>query len=217
MRTIADRLAFIQDRIDRAAASVGRDAKTVTLVAVSKTVSIPEIKAAYDLGMRHFGESRLQEALPKIAALPSDIVWHFVGRLQSNKARGAAEKFQVIHSLESQAQLKEIGKGERTIDGLIEVNLAQEEQKSGIFAETLDEYRSLVLQCPHVRFRGLMAIGPQTTDTEASRAIFRALASLGRRVGAEWLSLGMSSDFEAAIQEGSTHVRIGSALFGERK
>lgn len=213
---MADNWARIQDDVAEASRESGREPNAVTVIAVSKTYPIEAIRQAYDLGIRDFGESRIQEALPKVAALPDDIRWHFIGPLQSNKAKTAANHFHVIHSLGSKSQLVEIAKSDRTIDGLLQVNLGREEQKSGIFEETLDAALDNVLKCPQVRFRGLMTIGPLVGNPEEARPIFRRLAELGSRVGAEWLSMGMSGDFRVAIQEGATHVRIGSALFGER-
>jgi pyridoxal phosphate enzyme (YggS family) len=214
MSSLAARLVEIQDRIARACEVVGRDPAEVCLIAVSKTYPRSAVLAAYDLGLRHFGESRLQEALPKQEGLPDDIVWHFIGPLQSNKAKRAAQAFHVIHSLSSKAQLDEIAKSGSTIEGLLQVNLGREQQKFGIFGETLDAALQDVLHCTSVRFRGLMTIGPQVENPEEARPIFRRLAELGREVGADWLSMGMSGDFEVAIQEGASHVRIGSALFG---
>lgn len=209
-------LASVRDRIARACESAGRDPASVTLVAVTKTVDIDRIRAVYDQGHRVFGENRLQEALPKTEALPDDIQWHFIGKLQSNKARAVAEVFQVVHTLENERQLTEIGKASRAIDGLVELNLGLEAQKAGILPENLDKTITLVQQCSNVRFRGLMTVGPLTSDPEGNRPLFRLMSELGRKVGAEWLSMGMSADLEAAIQEGSTHVRVGTAIFGER-
>ncbi len=213
---IASRLDRIRERIEIAARSVGRDPSGVTLIAVSKTVDVEAIQAAYDAGQRHFGESRLQEALPKIEALPKDIVWHFVGKLQSNKAKRAAMSFAVIHTLESDSQLRELSKAGREVDGLIEVNIADEPQKSGISAKNLEAFANSGLQYPSVHLRGLMTIGPPLQDPEAMRPFFRELRMLGERIGGQWLSMGMSDDFEVAIQEGATHVRVGSAIFGSR-
>jgi PLP dependent protein len=214
--SLAARLREVQDGIALAARSVGREPGEVTLVAVSKTVPVTKMLEAYELGVRNFGESRLQEALPKVPEMPADVVWHFVGRLQSNKARRVAETFHVVHSLDSAAQLREIAKATRTVDGLVEVNVSGEEQKGGVSPLALDAYLSDIAQCPNVRWRGLMAIGPLTHDPALRREAFRRLAEAGRRVGAEHLSMGMSDDYRAAIQEGATLVRIGSALFGER-
>ena len=187
----------------------------VTLIAVSKTHPADSIRAMYDLGHRVFGESRLQEAIPKIEALPGDIEWHFIGKLQSNKAKKATEYFRAIHTIESESQLKELAKG-RPIDGLVEVNIGEEPQKSGIAPEMLDDFLKIVLQYDQVKFRGLMAIGPAHPNAEAMRPYFQRMFRLNERVQGEWLSIGMSQDFDVAIQEGATHVRVGTALFGER-
>ncbi len=210
------RLLAIRDRIERACESAGRDPKGVTLVAVSKTHSAEAIQSAYDLGLREFGESRLQEAIPKIEVLPNDIVWHFVGHLQSNKAKRAGQVFDVVHTIEHESQLIELQKANRRIDALIELNIAKEAQKHGIFTESLDDLRNKVIHYGHVHLRGLMTIGPALDEPEKMRPFFKALRLLNERIGGDWLSMGMSGDFEVAIQEGSTHIRVGTALFGER-
>jgi pyridoxal phosphate enzyme (YggS family) len=204
--------------MERACQSVSRDPSHVTLVAVSKTQPIEAILAAYEFGQRHFGESRLQESIPKIDNAPDDIIWHFIGSLQSNKVRRITESFDVIHTLAKPAQLIQMGKSalSKPIDVLVEVNIANEAQKTGLSLETLDEFLPMLLQCPLVQFRGLMTIGPALADAEAMRPYFKALRQANERVGGEWLSMGMRNDFEVAIQEGSTHVRIGTALFGAR-
>ncbi|MBX3119352.1 MAG: YggS family pyridoxal phosphate-dependent enzyme [Fimbriimonadaceae bacterium] len=209
-------LRDIQERIRSAAGSVNRNPEDIKLIAVTKTVPIETIQLAYDLGLRTFGESRLQEALPKIEALPKDIDWHFIGKLQSNKLRRAASDFSVFHTIESESQLKELTKLDRKIDVLVEVNIANEVQKSGISLENLEIFVKRVLECTQANFRGLMAIGPNEKNPEAMRPFFKKLRLEGKRFGSEWLSIGMSGDFEVAIQEGSTHVRVGSALFGPR-
>jgi pyridoxal phosphate enzyme (YggS family) len=214
--TPKDRLINVRSRIELACAAADRDPAGVTLIAVSKTYSAEAIQALYDLGQRHFGESRLQEALPKIEALPTDIVWHFIGRLQSNKTRKIAENFDAIHTLESEAQLKEIAKSGRTVDGLIEVNLADEAQKGGRLLNDITWFAEKVVQCTNVRFRGLMAIGPAGFSKEELGPLYCGLSDENARIGGTWLSLGMSGDLEAAIAAGATHVRVGTALFGAR-
>jgi len=215
--TIAARLRTIEDRLARAAESVGRDPAGITLIAVSKGQPIESLREVYDAGQRHFGESRLQEALPKIVALPPDVVWHFMGRLQSNKARRIAEVFPMIHTLENGRQLAEIARGTTTISGLIEINIAEEPQKVGISPNLLDSYAQEVLNCRQVNGKGLMTVGPAVEASEAMRPYFRRMRELAAGLsGCNWLSMGMSHDFEVAIQEGSTHIRIGTALFGTR-
>ncbi|MBX7133115.1 MAG: YggS family pyridoxal phosphate-dependent enzyme [Fimbriimonadaceae bacterium] len=214
--SLKENLDEIERRIEDACSSAGRKRSEVTLVAVTKTVPIEKIREAYDLGCRDFGESRLQEALPKIEQLPSDIRWHFIGKLQSNKAKRVAEVFHLIHTLDSESQLREIAKQPRRIDALIEVNVGKEAQKSGIAPGALDEFIRICTHCKEVRLRGLMTIGP-ALDPENMRPYFRQLKDwLPKVPEADILSMGMSGDFEVAIQEGSTLVRIGSALFGDR-
>lgn len=207
------RLLHIQERIARAAESVGRDPASVTLIAVSKHQPLDALKAAYDLGHRHFGESRLQEAEPKIARMPADCVWHFIGNLQSNKARKIGDLFDVVHTFDNERQLDAL---RGSVEGLIEVNIAEESQKGGVSPVELDTILQKVVQCPHVTYRGLMTVGPAVDDPDAMRPFFRRLREIRDRIGGDWLSMGMSGDFEAAIQEGSTHVRIGTAIFGPR-
>jgi pyridoxal phosphate enzyme (YggS family) len=216
MSQLGGRIDAIRERIVRACESADRDPSSVTLVAVSKTHPIVAIREAYDLGLREFGESRLQEALPKIEALPNDINWHFVGHLQTNKAKKVAQYFDVVHTIESEQQLRELQKAGRAIDGLIEVNVGQEVQKHGIFAEQLDDLRERAIHYDHVHLRGLMTVGPALGDREKMRPFFKSLRLLNERTRGDWLSMGMSGDFEVAIQEGSTHIRVGTALFGER-
>ena len=209
-------LQEIQSRINRACLSVNRDPSEVVLVAVSKTFSADHIKAAHYLGIRDFGESKFQELQTKVHQLPSDINWHFIGKIQSNKAKQVALTANTIHTVENERQLAEFSKQDRTFNGFIQVNIASEQQKSGIFIEDLDTVLSHVLKCSNVRFQGLMTIGPAVSNPEDSRIHFRRLAELNRQIGGKSLSMGMSNDFEVAIQEGATHIRIGSAIFGTR-
>ena len=209
-----ERLAAIRDGIARAAESVGRDPAEVTLVAVSKTRPIEDLRELYDLGVRDFGESRLQEALPKIAAMPGDVRWHFIGVLQSNKARKVAESFNLIHTLASEGALREIAKVGG--DVLIEVDLANEAQKSGVSPEALDALASRVAHYENVHLRGLMTIGPAGVPIERTREIFRDLKVRSDALGLPVLSMGMSADTAEAVMEGATHVRVGTLLFGPR-
>ena len=209
-----ERLAAIRDGIARAAESVGRDPAEVTLVAVSKTRPIEDLRELYDLGVRDFGESRLQEALPKIVAMPDDVRWHFIGVLQSNKARKVAESFNLIHTLASEGALREIAKVGG--DVLIEVDLANEAQKSGVSPEALDALASRVAHYENVHLRGLMTIGPAGVPIERTREIFRDLKARNDSLGLPILSMGMSADTAEAVMEGATHVRVGTLLFGPR-
>jgi pyridoxal phosphate enzyme (YggS family) len=213
---VRERLAVVCERMNRAAESVNRDSSSITLIAVSKTQPTEAIRELYDLGVRDFGESKLQEAIPKIEALPSDIVWHFIGHLQSNKAKRCAEYFPVVHSISSESQLREIDKGHRSVHGFLEINIAHEEKKSGIDLNSIDQFLSVALQYKQTNLRGLMTVGPNVQDATAMRPYFRSIADAATRIGLPWISMGMSSDFEVGIQEGATHVRVGSALFGAR-
>jgi len=215
--SIQGNLAVVRGKIATACDSVGRDPSGVTLVAVSKFQDAGKIREAYDAGQRHFGESRLQEALPKIETLPADIVWHFIGGLQSNKARKIATVFDVIHAFCKTSQVVEADKACRQLSGLIEVNIADEPQKTGISLKQLDEFHAEVIQSKHVHFRGLMTIGPAVSDAEQMRPYFRELRLQGTRLKVDWLSMGMSADFEVAVQEGASHIRVGTAIFGSRQ
>lgn len=206
-------LRRVMERIVHAADAAGRDPASVKLIAVSKTQPIEAIRALYDLGHRDFGENRLQEAIPKIESLPDDITWHFIGHLQSNKAKRMAEYFGVVHTLSTLSQIKALSDQPDQIDGLIEINSAREPQKSGILMENLASFREIVLQCNRIRFRGLMTVGPAVANQEDIRPFFREVATASPD---GWRSMGMSDSLEVGIQEGATHVRIGTSLFGER-
>ena len=218
MNTFFSRYGSIRARIDDACGTVGRDPAGVTLIAVSKNHGIDDIRALYDLGQRHFGESRLQEAEPKIAALPADVVWHFVGNLQSNKARKIADLFAYVQSVAKESQMLELQKSHSETPVFIECNIAEEPQKGGCFPEKLDDCISLLLNYNCVRLYGLMTVGPAMRNPEAMRPFFRKMRELRDSLApGTALSMGMSADYDVAIQEGSTHVRIGTALFGPRK
>lgn len=210
------KLRDVEDRIARAAEAAGREPGSVTLIAVSKTHPLESILEAHDAGHRDFGESRLQELIPKWEAAPKDIRWHFIGKLQSNKAKRAAQMGLILHTLESPHQTREVAKASNEVDALIEVNTTNEPQKSGVGPQALDELVAEVLRCKNVRLRGLMTLGHAHRNAELQRPFFRTLRELNMKMGGDWLSMGMSGDFEVAIQEGSTHVRVGTAIFGER-
>jgi pyridoxal phosphate enzyme (YggS family) len=178
--------------------------------------SVEKIQELYNLGHRDFGESKVQELLVKVDALPKDIRWHFIGTLQSNKLRKAAEVCDVIHSIDSESQLKEIRKIGSSLNLFVQVNIGDEPQKSGVDKKGLDSMVASVLNCSQASLLGLMTIGPAVEDAEAMRPYFAEMRSLNERVGGKWLSMGMSSDFDVAVQEGSTHIRVGSLLFGDR-
>jgi pyridoxal phosphate enzyme (YggS family) len=207
------------------------DAKQVTLVAVSKTKPVEDIVALYELGQRDFGENYVQELVEKQAQLPSDIRWHFIGHLQSNKVKYIAPFVQLIHGVDSLKLLKEINKeaakNNRVIDVLLQVHIAQEETKFGMNAEELHtaitEFENLKMS--NVRICGLMGMASFSDDMEKVRGEFRNLKILFNTSAHKFtthhsafttLSMGMSGDYESAVEEGSTMVRIGSLLFGAR-
>jgi PLP dependent protein len=232
---LASNLARVQERIAQAAARSGREARDVTLVAVSKTFPADAIRAAHELGVRDFGENRVQEWDAKREAL-SDLNFkmHLIGHLQSNKARRAAQIFSAIDSVDSVSLARRIdaalaegaGAASARLPILIEVQLAAEESKSGVPEGELTKLLDAILELPHVEMRGLMAIPPFLDNPEDVRPYFRRLRELheGARKrlppsAAESfseISMGMSHDFEVAIEEGATQVRVGTALFGSR-
>ncbi len=223
-----ERLAQIRGRIERACARVNRDPASVTLVAVSKRQPIQQLRAAYDLGLRVFGENQVQEALTKSAQLPDDIDWQMIGPLQSNKARPAAELFSTIHSIDRlkiahklDAAASESG---RVLRVFLQAHIGEEATKHGFPVETFVEEVRPLAKSEHLDIVGLMAIPPYEKNPEDSRPSFRKLRDLRDRLAElpEWstfpglLSMGMSHDFEVAIEEGATHIRVGTSLFGPR-
>lgn len=226
---IAGRAAAVRERIARAAQRASRRAEEITLVAVSKTHPPETLREAYAAGLRDFGENKVQEAEAKIAAL-SDLPalrWHLVGHLQTNKARKAAQLFQRIHSIDS-AELAQklehsVAAAKRQLDVLVQVDLAGETTKHGADETQLFPLLEQMRGMRSLRATGLMILPPFSSDKEQSRPFFQRLRDLrdaalrqGLLLGAE-LSMGMSHDFEAAIEEGATLVRIGTEIFGERK
>lgn len=224
--TICERYARVADRIARAAARAGRSAADVLLVAVSKTQPVDRVLEAYEAGARAFGENYVQEAAGKVAALPG-AQWHLIGRLQRNKAARAVSLFSWIESVDSARLLEEISRraeaAGRVVPVLIEVNLAGEGSKAGVAPDGLPALLEAAAALGGVSVRGLMAIPPPSGDAEASRPYFARLRGLLERCsprgggrGMAELSMGMSNDFETAIEEGATIVRVGTAIFGSR-
>ena len=209
---------FNKIQAEVAAAAAGR---TVKIIGASKTVPPKRLQEAYEMGLRSFGENRIQEAIPKIKSLPQDIEWHFIGHLQSNKVRDAVRYFSWIQSVDSSRLLllidKEAAKQQKQISILFEINLGGEETKHGLPPESLKEALETGGDLQHVHVQGLMAIPPFFEDPERVRPYFRRLKDLAsiNPLLAE-LSMGMSHDYIVAIEEGATMVRIGTALFGER-
>jgi len=228
---IPGRVAAVRERIARAAARAGRLAGDVTLVAISKTFPPPAVREAFAAGIVDFGENKVQEAEGKIATLAnltprSGLRWHLVGHLQSNKARKAAELFDLVHSLHGAdlaRRLNEVGAvNGRAVRTLVQVDLAGESRKFGLPEAELLPLLETLQSLPSLRVEGLMILPPYADDSQQSRPYFRRLRLLRDRAQAAGLlhgselSMGMSHDFETAVEEGATFVRVGTAIFGER-
>jgi pyridoxal phosphate enzyme (YggS family) len=211
-------LTEVRERMARAAARAGRDPAGITLVAVTKTFPAARLAEAYALGVRDFGENYVQEfatKAPELAAC-AGARFHLIGHLQSNKARRAAELFRVIQTVDSAKLARRLAAAGRPLEVMIEVKLSPEEAKAGAEPAELRAVAAAIRECPNLTLTGLMTMPPWSDDPEASRPYFRQLAGLGRDLGLPKLSMGMSHDFEAAIEEGATHIRVGTALFGRR-
>lgn len=226
MSEIAENLEEIRRRIVSACVRVRRNPSAVELIAVSKTFSVDAIGLAIDAGQRHFGESRLQEAEPKIEALPGSLHWHFIGRVQRNKVRRILSLFEVVHAVDSLRLARYADDVAREL-GLfpkvfLEVNLGGEVSKGGFDFGTLRAEIDVLLSLERLEIIGLMGIPPAGPDAESARPWFAALRGMRDQLADEtgvplsFLSMGMSGDFEIAIEEGATHVRVGSAIFGKR-
>jgi pyridoxal phosphate enzyme (YggS family) len=215
---VAENVGRVLDRFHMAAARSGRDPAGIQLIAVTKTVSADDIREAAACGIRHVGENRLQEALPKREALQDlDLTWHFIGHLQTNKARKVVEQFdwvQCVDRPELAAKLNQVAA--RPLPVLIEVKLHEEPNKSGMDEAQLPEFVTEFERYTQLQLRGLMAIPPFFENAEEVRPFFRKLRELAEGLRLPELSMGMSHDFEVAIEEGATMVRVGTALFGER-
>jgi pyridoxal phosphate enzyme (YggS family) len=211
----------VQERIERACERSHRLPGEITLVAVTKGVEVQAIKAAFDCGIRDFGENRIQEAEDKIARLldlKPDVTWHMVGHLQSNKAKRALELFDIIHSVDS-GRLAEIlsQRVERSLPVLLEVNVSGELTKGGFSVSEIAMAVEEIRRLPDLKVVGLMTIAPLVADPEEVRPVFRKLRELRDSLVLEHLSMGMTDDFEVAIEEGATMIRIGRAIFSERR
>jgi PLP dependent protein len=225
---IAENLDEVRNRIDQACERAGRDPKEVTLIAVSKTKPLPMLEEAYAHGVRDFGENWVQEIQEKAPLLPEDIHWHMIGHLQRNKVKYIIDKVSLIHSVDSVRLAEEIEKQAEKHhvekDILVEVNMAEEETKFGL---KKDEVIQMVRECaklPHVHIKGLMTIAPFVENPEDNRQYFKAIRELSVDISREnidnvsmgILSMGMTGDFEVAVEEGATLVRVGTGIFGER-
>ena len=228
MSLISENIQSVEERIRAACARAGRSRDEVTLICVTKTMPVEDLRQAYDAGQRSFGENRVQEINDKFSQLPSDIQWHMIGHLQRNKVKYLMDKAVMIHSVDSAALAqtisKEAVKAGRVMDILLEVNAAEEESKFGLTcADVLPLIREIA-PLPGIRICGLMTVAPFTDDPETNRVFFRKLRDLSVDIGRESidnvsmhiLSMGMTGDFEVAIEEGATHIRVGTAIFGKR-
>ena len=228
MGDIQRNLHRIQREIGQACQRAGRAEGEVTLIAVSKTKPIELLREAYDGGTREFGENRVQELLSKIPLMPSDVRWHLIGHLQTNKVRQVIGKTCLIHSVDSLKLAGEIEKESKRQDVvtyiLLEVNVAREESKFGFLLEEVEEALKTIGGFPHVRVRGLMTVAPFVEDAEKNRAVFRKLYDFYVDMKSKnidngsmtILSMGMTGDFGVAVEEGATMVRVGTGIFGAR-
>lgn len=225
---IKENLAQIENNIIAACEKVGRNRKEVTLIAVSKTKPVSMLEEAYETGIRDFGENKVQEMCDKFDCLPKDIRWHMIGHLQTNKVKYLMDKAYLIHSVDSLKLAQEIekqaAKHNRIVDILIEVNIAQEESKFGLAIQDVLVLVKEIAKLSHLRIKGLMTIAPYVENPEDNRLYFRQIKQLSvdiasqniDNVSMDILSMGMSGDYQVAIEEGATMVRVGTSIFGER-
>jgi PLP dependent protein len=213
-------LEKVEQQVERACRRAGRDPSGVLLIAVSKTVEVERIRAAVGAGVAALGENRVQEAKEKVAALGQPVPWHLIGSLQTNKAKDAVQLFDWIHSVDRLELAQELDKRAhaigRTVRGLLQVNLGDEPQKGGAAPGEVKPLVDTLAGFAHLQIRGLMAIPPQVERPEDARPYFRRLRELRDELGLAHLSMGMSADYEVAIEEGATMVRVGTSIFGER-
>ena len=225
---LSDNLQKVWSNIINSCKAVSRNPVEVTLIAVSKTKPVEMLQEAYDAGARIFGENKVQEILDKYDQLPSDIQWHMIGHLQRNKVKYIVDKVAMIHSVDSlrlaETIEQEAAKKDLVIPILLEVNVAEEESKFGLKLEEVLPLVEKISHFPHVQIMGLMTIAPFTLNPEDNRKVFRTLKKLSvdisekniNNVNMSVLSMGMTGDYEVAVQEGSTMVRVGTGIFGER-
>lgn len=218
----------VQKRIEAACTRCGRDRSEVTLIAVSKTKPVEMLEEIYALGERNFGENKVQELTGKYEAMPRDIHWHMIGHLQRNKVKYIIDKAELIHSVDSLRLLetidREAAKKQLKAKVLLEVNMAREDTKFGLMPEEVMKFIDKVPEYPHVLLEGLMTIAPNTEDPETNRQFFCALRKLSVDIADKnidnihmgVLSMGMTNDYEVAIEEGATMVRVGTGIFGKR-
>ena len=225
---LAENLQQVNANIEKACAAVGRAPSEITLVAVSKTKPVSMLQEAYDAGARVFGENKVQEIMDKYDQLPSDIQWHLIGHLQRNKVKYIIDKVAMIHSVDSlrlaQTIEQEAAKKDLVMPILLEVNVAEEDTKFGLKVEEVLPLLEQISSFSHIQVKGLMTIAPFVENPEENREVFRTLKKLSVDISAKninnvtmsVLSMGMTGDYQVAVQEGSTMVRVGTGIFGER-
>ena len=215
---IAERIAAVRERIARAAWRAGRDPDAVTLIAVSKIKPAADVLAAYEAGQRDFGENYVQEFRAKASDLPAlpGARFHMIGKLQSNKAKPAAELFHCIHTVDSLKVARRLNATGKRLSVYLEIKLSAEESKSGVDAAEIAPLKAFIDDAPNLRLEGLMTMPPWSDNPESSRPFFRRLRELAALHGLPGLSMGMSNDLEVAVEEGATCVRVGTAIFGKR-
>ena len=225
---VKENLQKVEDNITAACERAGRKRENVTLIAVSKTKPMEMIVEAYEAGKRDFGENKAQEMKEKHDALADDIKWHFIGHLQTNKVKYVVGRAALIHSVDSlhlaEAIEKESAKKNLISDILIEVNVAHEESKFGLKTEEVEQLVSDIAKLQHIRIKGLMTIAPFVANPEENREVFQKLKKLSVDIAAKninnvnmsVLSMGMTNDYQVAVEEGATMVRVGTGIFGER-
>ncbi len=217
--SLADRLAGVEERLAQALQRSGRRREEITLIGVSKVHPAAALREAYEAGLRHFGENYVQEfqaKRPEVGELPG-AVFHMIGHLQSNKARLAIDLFDVIHTVDTARLARRLQEAGKRMQVLIEVKLSTEEAKTGISETELPALIDAIRELPCLDLRGLMVMPPWTENAEESRPYFRRLREIAARHALPELSMGMSHDFEAAIEEGATMIRVGTAIFGPRR
>jgi pyridoxal phosphate enzyme (YggS family) len=227
MASIAENISSVRQQIRDAATQYVRAETSVTLLAVSKTQSADKVRQAFDANQRHFGENYVQEGLEKIQSLQlNGLVWHFIGPIQSNKTRDIATHFDWVHSVDRAKIAQRLNdqrpKEQDPLNLCIQVNISEESTKSGVALKDAEALCEQLIQLPNIRLRGLMAIPAPCADLQQQRSAFKPLKALFERLRGRFehfdtLSIGMSNDIEAAIAEGSTMVRVGSAIFGVRE
>ena len=225
---IVENIQHVRENIEKACEKVGRSVDEVTLIAVSKTKPYTDIEEALKSGTLDYGENKVQEMCEKYEILPKNIRWHMIGHLQRNKVKYLVGKTELIHSVDSirlaEQIEKEYAKKGETANILIEVNMAQEESKFGITSQETEELIRKISTFEHIRIKGLMTIAPYTDNPETNRVYFRQMKKLSvdirdkniDNVSMDVLSMGMTGDYQVAIEEGSTMVRVGTGIFGER-